>query len=96
MLSKLEVRFYNVPFFQLPAITPKFDPTTPASAVTNKRLPKPGEVNLLTLCFQRHAPLYFFFQMLVSLKGSPVAVPNTSSVRGIAYSTSGANVVSDS
>nr|CAG4637145.1 EOG090X08VB [Ceriodaphnia reticulata]SVE73033.1 EOG090X08VB [Ceriodaphnia reticulata] len=51
-------------FLLLPIITPKFDPSTPATI--NKRLPKPGE-------------------MLVSLKGSPVAVPNQTSsvVRGM-------------
>jgi len=39
---------------KFPAITPKFDPSTPG--VVNRRLPKPGE-------------------MLVSLRGSPVAIP---------------------
>lgn len=55
---------------KLPIITPKFDPSTPATI--NKRLPKPGE-------------------MLVSLKGSPVAVPNqtTYTIRGMSSLAAG-------
>nr|CAG4651112.1 EOG090X08VB [Simocephalus serrulatus]SVE94335.1 EOG090X08VB [Simocephalus serrulatus] len=48
---------------KLPVITPKFDPSTPATV--NKRYPKPGET-------------------LVSLKGSPVGIPNQAyTTRGI-------------